>query len=396
MKRTILTICLAAATFTACRKQETTERPLTAVRTVAAELTTAVNETRYAGTVAADTQVEMAFRVSGYVAEIGAVHEGAREIQEGDFVPAGTVLARLRPSEYQMRASYSQAVASDAAASLSALRAQLSEAEASLVQASRDFERAGSLLAEKAMTKADFDAVEARRNAAVAHRDAAAAQITAQQARLEGAGAQQREASLNLSDTAITAPFPGVVVSKRVARGSLVTAGTPAFTIADTRVAKVSFGVPDLALRAFKVGDTLAVTTEAIPDRTFRGRVSLIGPAADTASRVFAVEISIPNAGQSLKMGMVATVVAAGAQDASPKPAIPLAAVVKAESAPGGYGVYAIDNAGGMDRVRLLPVSLGPVRGDAVVVTAGLAAGQRIVATAGLQLSDGERVKQIP
>jgi multidrug efflux pump subunit AcrA (membrane-fusion protein) len=390
MNRTILTICLAAATFTACQTQKTAERPLTAVRTVAAELTTVSNEIRYSGIVAPDTQVDLAFRVSGYVTRIGTA--GTRELQEGDFVSAGTILAQLRTSEYQSKESYAQAVAADATASLAGLRAQLSEAEASLAQATSDFERASSLFAEKALTKADFDAAEARRATASARRESAVAQIAAQQARIEGAGAQRRDAAINLGDTTITAPFPGVILAKKIARGSLATAGAPAFVIADTRVAKVSFGVPDMALAGFRSGEALTVTTEAMPNRTFRGHISSIAAAADSASRVFAVEVSIPNPAQALKIGMVATVVVAGLRDTAPRPSIPLAAVVKPGPAQGEYGVYAIDN----DRVRLQPVSLGPVRGDAVVVTAGLIAGQRIVATAGLQLSDGERVRQIP
>jgi multidrug efflux system membrane fusion protein len=199
-----------------------------------------------------------------------------------------------------------------------------------------------------------------------------------------------------LTDTGIAAPFPGVVISKRIARGSLVGAGSPAFVIADTRVAKVSFGVPDLALGSFKPGDFLTVTAEALPGREFRGRVTTIAPAADPASRVFAVEVAIPNTTQALKVGMVATVVVSGVRDIAPKPTIPLAAIVKSQSPEGGYGVYAIDRRDGSDHVRLQPVSLGPVRGNAVVITAGLNPGQRVVATGGLQLADGEQVKQIP
>ena len=399
MNRNILAICLAAAVFSACQKQETAEPQPTAVRTVAAELATASNDIRYSGVVAPDTQVDLAFRVAGYVEQIGQARDGAgrmRELQEGDSVVAGTMLARLRTTEYQTRLNYSQAVAADATASLAALQAQLSEAEASLAQATKDFERASTLFAEKAMTKADFDAVEARRNSTAARRESVAAQITAQRARIEGASAQQKDASISLGDTTLAAPFPGVVIAKRIALGSLAGAGTPAFTIADTRVAKVSFGVPDVALKGFKPGDMLAVHAEALPDRDFRGRVTTISASADPASRAFAVEVSIPNEAQLLKVGMVATVIVAGARDAKPLPAIPLAAVVKSSAAQGGYGVYAIETRDGSDRVRLLPVSLGPVRGNAVVIAAGLSPGQRIVASGGLQLADGERVKQIP
>jgi len=395
MNRNIIAICLAAAAFCACRKQQVAEQQPTAVRTVAAELSTVSNGVRYSGIVEPDTQVDLAFRVAGYVEQIGLTRDG-HELQEGDFVDTGTILARLRPTEYRTKMSYTQAVIADATASLAALKAQLGEAQAALVQAERDFDRANSLFAERALTTADFDAAEARRNTASARRDAVSAQIAAQQARIEGAGAQQQDASLSLSDTALAAPFPGVVMAKRIARGSLVGAGTPAFVIADTRVAKVSFGVPDLALSSFKPGGTLTVAAEALPDREFRGRVTSIAPAADPASRVFVVKVAIPNAVQALKVGMVATVIVAGLRDASPMPSIPLAAIVKSPSAQGGYGVYAIENHDGHDRVRLQPVSLGPVRGNAVVITAGLTPGQRIVATGGLQLSDGERVQQIP
>jgi RND family efflux transporter MFP subunit len=343
--------------------------------------------------------VDLAFRVGGYVEQIGTGRDGAgrlRELEEGDVVEAGAVLARLRRTEYQSRESYSRAVAADANATLGALQAQLSEAAASLQQATRDYERATSLLAERAMTQADFDAVEARRDSAAARRENVLAQITAQKARIAGAESQHQDSALSLSDTAITAPFPGVVIAKKIARGSLVTAGAPAFVIADTRVAKVTFGVPDLSLGRFRMGDTLPVTAEAVPNREFYGRISSIGGAADPASRLFAVEISIPNAARTLRVGMVTTVVAPGVSDPSPRPSIPLSAVVKSQVAPGGYGVYAVDGRDGDERVRLVPVSLGPVRGNEVVITAGLNPGQRVVAAGGLQLADGERVKQIP
>ncbi|MDX2154322.1 MAG: efflux RND transporter periplasmic adaptor subunit [Bryobacteraceae bacterium] len=394
MMRIAYPVLLASLIVSGCQKHKVADKPVTAVRTVMAEITTASNEVRYSGIVEPDTQVDLTFRVSGYVEFIGQSRDG-REIQEGDFVAAGTVLARLRSTEYQTKVRYADAVRADAAASLSALKAQLSEAEAALDQASRDFERATTLYTEKAMTKADFDAVEARRNSAEARRNAAAAQIAAQEARVEGSAAQHREASVTLGDTALVAPFPGFVVSKRIARGSLVGAGAPAFVIADTRIAKVSFGVPDLALRSFKLGDTLTVKAEALPERAFRGRVSSIAPAADPTSRVFAVELAIPNDMQALKVGMVATVVAISAGDPSPLPSVPLAAIVKRPGTEGGHGVYALESRDGGEIVRLQPVALGPVRGNSVTITAGLHPGQRIVAAAGLQLADGERVKQM-
>ncbi len=403
MKRTvfIITSLLAAGALTGCNThQAATEKPITAVRTVAAELTTVSNEVRYSGVVAPDTQVDLAFRVAGYVEQLGVTRDATgrlRELQEGDYVAAGAVLARLRPAEYQTKVSYAQAATADATAALAALQAQLAESEASLAQTTKDFDRAVSLFNEKALTKADFDSVEARRDAALARRQAIVAQIASQKARIQGAGAQQQDASISLADTMLTAPFPGVVISKRIARGSLVGAGSPAFVLADTRLAKVSFGVPDRALASFQPGDSLSVKVESLPDHDFTGRVSSIAPSADPASRVFAVELAIPNAARALRVGMLATVVAGAKENGDVQPSIPLAAVVK--GLPGGrdgYGVYTIQTRHGADHVRLQPISLGAVKGSAVIVTSGLEPGQRIVSSAGLQLTDGERIKQIP
>lgn len=388
MRRVIVTISLAAALFTGCQQQEqAARRQPVAVRTVAAEISNETNEARYSGIVTPNTQADLAFRIPGYVEQIGMT--GNRELQEGDYVAAGTMLARLRASEYQTKVGYASSVAAGAAASLDGLLAQLSEAEANLVQAASDFERAQALFSERALTKADFDAAQASKNAAAARKEAMTAQIAAQRARIEGAGTQHTEASLTLADTVLTAPFAGVLISKRIARGSLVTAGAPAFVIADTRTAKVSFGVPDMALSNFPPGRLLAVGAEAIPDRQFLGTVAIISPAADPTSRVFGVEVAIPNASQALKIGMVATVIAAGKKEPVQTPSVPLAAVVKS---PSGYGVYTVEN----NRVRLQPVTLGAVRGNAVAITTGLNPGQRVIATGGLQLTDGEEVRLIP
>ncbi|MBX9602945.1 MAG: efflux RND transporter periplasmic adaptor subunit [Bryobacteraceae bacterium] len=374
--------------LTGCKKEEhAAERQPVAVRTVAAEITNDTNEIRYSGIVMPNTQVDLAFRIPGYVEQIGMA--GSRELQEGDVVAAGTVLARLRASEYQTRVGYAQSVAADATASLEGLRAQLNEAEAGLAQAVSDFDRASALFSERALTKADFDAAQTRKNTAAARKDALLAQLAAQRARIEGAGTQQREASLTLADTILTAPFAGVVISKRIARGSLVSAGAPAFAIADTRTAKVSFGVPDMALGSFPAGRTLTVSAEAIPDQQFQGTISTISPAADPTSRVFGVEVAIPNAKQLLRIGMVATVIAAPKKEPTQTPSIPLAAVVKS---PSDYGVYTVEQ----NKAHLQPVTLGAVRGNAVAIVAGLNPGQRVIATGGLQLADGEEVKLIP
>ena len=88
--------------------------------------------------------------------------------------------------------------------------------------------------------------------------------------------------------------------------GSLVGPATNGFSIADTQTVKAVFGVPDIYINRARIGQRLAITTDALPGQ-FEGRVTAISPAADAKSRVFSVEVSIQNPNNLLKSGMIAT-----------------------------------------------------------------------------------------
>src|SRR6202007_3451424 len=98
-----------------------------------------------------------------------------------------------------------------------------------------------------------YDAAVEQTTAATASVESAVRQIEARRGQLSAASAQAVSARINLGDTSLNAPMPGVIVEKRVEPGSLVAAGTRAFTLDDTRVVKVKFGVPDNMLAHFKL-----------------------------------------------------------------------------------------------------------------------------------------------
>src|ERR1051325_11218347 len=100
------------------------------------------------------------------------------------------------------------------------------------------------------------------------------------------------------------------------------------------------------------------VTTTVATIPTFHACAGLGTATWTLNTRVFNVQVAVPNPAPAWKVGMVATVVVTGAHETEASPAIPLAAVVKSETAAGGYGVYAVDSSDGSDRVRLQPVSL--------------------------------------
>jgi multidrug efflux pump subunit AcrA (membrane-fusion protein) len=97
-----------------------------------------------------------------------------------------------------------------------------------------------------------------------------------------------------------------VVLEKRVELGTLAGRGMPAFRLGDVGTVRMAFGVPDTLVTRLRLGAVLPVHVDAFPDSSFHGRIREIAAAADGATRLYRVEVAIPNARQQLKTGMMA------------------------------------------------------------------------------------------
>src|SRR5262249_26688482 len=148
-------------------------------------------------------------------------------------VAAGTVLARVRPSDYQAVADKARGAQLEAGAGIAAAEAQLLQAQASQAQADLDFARAAALWDQESITRPAYDASKAKLDVAKPAVDAARAGIEAAQRRRETAQAQLREAEIALGDTELRAPFDATVVERRAELGALAAAGSVGFTLAD-------------------------------------------------------------------------------------------------------------------------------------------------------------------
>src|SRR5262249_54779214 len=217
--------------------------------------------------------------------------------------------------------------------SLQAARAQQAEAQASLDQARLEFERAKNLFASQSLTKSDYDAAKARFDGTTARVAASRGQVSAIEAQITAAQEALKEAEIALQDSTLKAPMNAVLLKRFVEVGSLVGPGTPAFALADTSSVKAVFGIPDTAMRSVRLGALLNVQTEALPGVFFRGRVTSISPAADLKSRVFDVEVTIPNPKGEWKTGMIASV-AVAAGPAKQAIVLPLTALVRSHKRP--------------------------------------------------------------
>jgi multidrug efflux system membrane fusion protein len=158
---------------------------------------------------------------------------------------------------------------------------------------------------------------------------------------------------------------------------------------------KVIFGVPDTVLPRVRLGASQAVTTEAFPNVQFQGRISRIAESADPRSRVFEVEVSIPNTDGRLKTGMVAALSLDTSTGTQTAPLVPLASIVRAPGHAGRFAVFVVDDGGGKPVARAREVELGEYLGRVIPVKQGLSGGERIVVQGAGLLSDGESVEVV-
>jgi RND family efflux transporter MFP subunit len=188
--------------------------------------------------------------------------------------------------------------------------------------------------------------------------------------------------------------MPGVIVEKNVEPGCLVAAGTSAFTLDDTRVVKVNFGVPDAMLANLKLGSAVPVQLEALHGQTLTGRITEIAASANRQSRVFNVEVTLPNGHRSLKVGMIASIRIERA-DAQTVPVVPLTALMTAESGSNSYSVFTVEERDGKQFAQLKSVRVGETYGKSVVIDEGLTPGERIIVNRTNQLSDGSPIRVV-
>jgi membrane fusion protein (multidrug efflux system) len=132
-------------------------------------------------------------------------------------------------------------------------------------------------------------------------RDQARAKLLADEASVTLARAQLAKLELN-------APFDGVLGLRRVSVGDVVQAGKDIVNLEAIETLKLDFRVPELYLPSVKVGQTLNIVVDAVPDRKFAGTVFAIDPLIDVNGRSINVRARVPNKDDALRPGLFARV----------------------------------------------------------------------------------------
>lgn len=276
-------------------------------------------------------------------------------VQPGQWVRQGQVLATIdRSVQVQTGAS---------------LAAQINVARSDARLAQAELDRATALVDRGFISKADLD-----RKAAT--RDAANARVRVAQAQLAEANA--RTGRLN-----IRAPAAGLVLTRNVEPGQVVSAGSGTlFRLAKGGEFELRAALSDADMAAIGVGVTAQVTPVG-SDKTYTGHVWQVSPVIDPQTRQGVVKIALPY-DRALRPGGFA-----GATIVSGTSSVPLLPQSAIQSDDKGNYVYVI--AGG-DQVERRAVKVGQVSDAGVAIADGLAGTERVVVSAGAFLNPGQKV----
>ncbi|OQA10525.1 MAG: Multidrug resistance protein MdtE precursor [Firmicutes bacterium ADurb.Bin373] len=332
-----------------------------------------------AGVVLPARQARLGFQVGGRI-------QGPL-LDEGTEVDEGTTLATLDPADYQAQADAAAAGAQAARAGIDQAAALLDQADAAYQKARLDYERAESLYGANAISRAQFDdACTQLSLAAARYRQAQSSYFNGQGASVadyQRAVAQAGLSMLQLSHTALKAPFKGTILKKYGESGEMASPGAPVYVIGNLDQVKVEVTLAAAALKEWRVGDPVDVTSNDLPGQSWTGEVNQINPAVDTQTGSFLMEIKLDNPGHVLKPGMVARVVSRRQTEATLW--IPVGALVKRGSS---VTVFVVRD----DRSYARDIKTGAINGNLIEVVEGLTPGEELVVRGALYLHDGDPV----
>jgi len=367
------------------------------------------------GSIAAEETSDVAPKVAGKIANLSA--------DAGQFINAGSVIARVDDRDARLQLASAQAAVKKARVSVAQAEARLglgpngrfnasnipevraananyeqALAEMKLAEANEKRYRSLTETGDVAMITYDTfrtarDTARTRANAARQQLDVAlniARQsnqaIASAQADVEAAQNGVNEAQQAIADTVIRAPFSGFVSARPVAVGEFVSSASIVATILRTNPIKVQIQVAESDLPYVSLGRGVSVEIDAYKERRFAGTVSAINPAVDPVSRSAVVEASIGNGDNALRPGMFATV-KINKEGGGKGVFIPKTAVYN-DQATQSYRAFVIVD--GVAKLRVL--QLGPEEADSYQILSGLNADETVATSALEQLYEGARV----
>ena len=274
-------------------------------------------------------------------------------VERGGVVRAGDLLVQLDTRSARLSRS-------EADAQVGALRSQQEAAQ-------RDCERASKLLEGGAIGRAEYDRLSA--------------QCSSTGWSSEAAQARAELAAKALGDSAVRAPFSGMVVERFVSVGEYVRPGSTIATLVEVDPLRLQLTVPESEVARVRAGQAVSFEVSAFPGERFAGKVEHLAPSLRAATRDLVVEAVVRNPEHKLLPGMFA--LARIETERSEKPVVS-ASALRGEG--GNARLFAVVD----KRLQERMVQLGEREGDLVAIEKGIAKGDRIAQNAASsELRDG-------
>jgi RND family efflux transporter MFP subunit len=306
-------------------------------------------ERSFVGTIKPRIETDMGFRVPGKVAR--------RLVEVGQTVDVGQPLATLDEVDLKLQAEQAEA--------------EFRAATGVLAQAGAAEQRAKDLRAKGWTTDAQLDTSRAAADEA--------------RARLNRAERSVELTKNSLSYATLVADTRGVVTATLIDAGQVVASGQTAIRVARFAEKEAVVAIPETLIGRAKSG-TATVTLWSEADKKYAAKLREIAPAADPATRTYLAKFSLPDAGDSVSLGMTATLTLSDA--ATERVAkLPLSALY---SQGGDPSLYIVDDKG---EVTLQPVTVKSYESSNVVISGGVDEGAKVVALGVQKLDPAQKVR---
>jgi RND family efflux transporter MFP subunit len=344
-------LCLSVALLAACGRDEAEPAPdIRPVRVITVENRTGGDAVSLTGTVQAQTEVNLAFRIGGRMVE--------RLVNVGDVVKAGQPIARLDPENERN--------------DLRSAEAAVAAAAGQLAEARNNYDRQRTLFADGWTTKVRYDqALQARQT---------------MQAQLDSAQAQLNSAQNRLSYTELVADAEGTVTARGAEPGEVVAAGQTIVQIARQDGRDAVFDVPPQIKDVAPADPVIDVALTMDPTVTAVGRVREVSPRADPVTGTFQVRVGLSEPPPQMRLGT--TVTGRLEIDRSGEIAIPATALTETGGQP---AVWVVDPQN--MTVALRPIEIADFDQARILVATGVGPGDIVVTAGAHALRPGQKVR---
>jgi RND family efflux transporter MFP subunit len=355
LKQMVWLLCIAVA-LTACKEKVEIVETVRAIKTITVKEQAAEEIRKLSGIVAAVDSSGLSFEVGGQVKLV--------EVDIGDSVKKGQVLAVLDPEPYQLDAD--------------AVTAELRKARDNVDKTNSEYERQKRIFKQGAGAQRFVEVSEFEYKAALSA-------VKFQIARLD-------QAKRNLRKTKLISPYDGTIAWRTVEPNEEVRTGQKIFEINATGKMEIQLAVPESTIDRIYVDDPATVTFPTLAGTTVNGRITYIGSAAVKAN-AFPVKVELIDPNDEIKPGMTAEAsLSIADEDLQPGYLVPIQAILPSPETKRGYAfVYGPVTS----TVKKTPVRYGGTQKGLVIVHEGLEVGD-VIAVAGVSfLADGLKVKRM-